>query len=280
MNQEKALGAAIAKARREAGFTQQSLCSAVNLSYSTLAKIERGAIKTPSVFTVVAIAAATNTTVEELTKNSDQSLFSKRYRTSKSGIKFVYYDINGVLVRFYQRAFTNIAEDLQIAPDVIEEIYWRCNDAVCRGDMSLEQFNQQLAEKLGQPSFAWEKYYLDSIEPISEMYDSIVEVSANYKVGLVSNIMPGLIKSMIKRGILPDIDYKAIIDSSEVGAIKPELEIYKLATEISKVSPSEILFIDDDRANIMAADKFGWKVLWFDDYRPEATKKRIEEVLA
>ena len=66
-NQELILAQAIAAARKAAGFTQQELCNTANLSYSTLAKIERGAIKTPSVFTVATIAAVTGTTVEALT---------------------------------------------------------------------------------------------------------------------------------------------------------------------------------------------------------------------
>jgi transcriptional regulator with XRE-family HTH domain len=53
---EKLLGKSIQEARQAAGLTQQELCQKAELSYSTLAKIERGAIKTPSVFTVMKIA--------------------------------------------------------------------------------------------------------------------------------------------------------------------------------------------------------------------------------
>lgn len=45
-SQQKELARAIADARRAAGYTQQQLCTEAKLSYSTLAKIERGAIKT------------------------------------------------------------------------------------------------------------------------------------------------------------------------------------------------------------------------------------------
>lgn len=276
-DQEKALGHAIARARKNAGFTQQSLCAAANLSYSTLAKIERGAIKTPSVFTVAAIANATGTTIEALIGiiNTPQ----KVYKTAKNGIKFIYFDVNGVLVSFYQRAFTNIATDVGVSADEVEEIYWRYNDAVCRGDMDISEFDIKLAERLGLDDISWAKYYLDSIEPIKAMRSSIIWAAKDYKVGLISNIMPGLLKEMIARDLLPNIQYQAIIDSSEVGAIKPEELIYQKATEAAGVLPNEIFFIDDSRANIMAADKIGWKVLWFDDFRPEDTKKRIEQAL-
>jgi transcriptional regulator with XRE-family HTH domain len=63
---EKALGRRLADARRKAGLTQQELCQKAGLSYSTLAKIERGAIKSPSVFTVAAIAAATGVPLDQM----------------------------------------------------------------------------------------------------------------------------------------------------------------------------------------------------------------------
>jgi transcriptional regulator with XRE-family HTH domain len=49
---EKALGKRLQEARQKAGLTQQQMCHKAGLSYSTLAKIERGAIKAPSIFTV------------------------------------------------------------------------------------------------------------------------------------------------------------------------------------------------------------------------------------
>ena len=63
---EQALGKRLQLARKRAGLTQQQLCQKAGLSYSTLAKIERGAIRSPSVFTVAAIAQATGTPQEDL----------------------------------------------------------------------------------------------------------------------------------------------------------------------------------------------------------------------
>jgi transcriptional regulator with XRE-family HTH domain len=45
---EVGLGKTLQAARQKAGLTQQELCNQAELSYSTLAKIERGAIKSPS----------------------------------------------------------------------------------------------------------------------------------------------------------------------------------------------------------------------------------------
>src|SRR5665213_3138546 len=100
---EKGLGARLQAARQAAGLTQQALCQKANLSYSTLAKIERGAIKSPSIFTIQSIADALGTSLDNLIGKSDagsSTLPPKVRKYSKSGIRFVYFDINGCLVRF------------------------------------------------------------------------------------------------------------------------------------------------------------------------------------
>lgn len=281
-NDQLKLAKAIALARKNAGLTQQELCAKANLSYSTLAKIERGAIKTPSVFTVAAIAVATNTTVEQLTgyeNNHRNNDASKEYKTSVNGIKFVYFDVNGVLVRFFQRAFTHIAADTGAPVEAIESIYWHYDDLVCRGEVTIDDFNKALANRIGIDSIQWQKYYLENVDPITEMIDTLKWASEHYRVGLLTNTMPGLVPEMINSGTLPRVDYSSIIDSSVVKAIKPEQKIFEIASLESGVSPSEILFIDDSRQNLMAAEKLGWNVLWFDDYRPQESATRIHEWL-
>jgi putative hydrolase of the HAD superfamily len=281
-SQESALGKAIADARHKAGLTQQQLCAKANLSYSTLAKIERGAIKTPSVFTVAAIAGVTGTTVEALAGNDIARALKaaqKVYKTSKSGIKFVYFDVNGVLVRFYQRAFTNIATDIGASADLIESVFWHYNDTICRGDMSLSEFDSILAKRIGVDKLSWMEYYLANVDPVTEIYGLLDWVADYYHIGLITNSMPGLLKAMLDKQLLPRLDYDVIIDSSEVGAIKPEAAVYALAAQMSKVNPSEILLVDDDRTNVMAAEKLDWHVLWFDVYHPDEGEERIRQML-
>jgi FMN phosphatase YigB (HAD superfamily) len=120
---------------------------------------------------------------------------------------------------------------------------------------------------------------LNSLEPVKEMHDALLWAAQYYRVGLMSNIMAGQIKAMINRGVLPNIPYEAIADSSELGAIKPEAAMYKKAAELGKVKPQEILLIDDNRTNLMAAEQMGWHVLWFDDYRPGETETQIKQTL-
>lgn len=273
---EKGLGVRLQQARRDAGLTQQQLCQKSGLSYSTLAKIERGAIKSPSIFTIQQIASALDTTVDVLLSGETIGPLKK---TSKTGIKFVYFDINGCLVRFFHRAFTAVAADTGVSSDIVESTFWHYNDAVCRGDMSLEEFNQRLAEAFERDSFDWSPYYLDAVVAVEETDELVAWAAEHYKVGLLSNIMPGLIPALIAKNLIPNIKYDAIVDSSEAKAIKPEDKIYEIAAEAAGCLPNELLLIDDSRANLMAADKLGWHVLWFDDYSPADSARRVKEAL-
>lgn len=276
---EKSLGVKIGEARRAAGLTQQQLCQKSGLSYSTLAKIERGAIKSPSVFTIQQIAVALGTSLDSLVGAGKAQAPVLAKKRSKSGVEFVYFDVNGCMVRFFHRAFSDVTRDTGVPADIVEMTYWHYTDAVCRGEMSMEDFNKASAKKFKVASIDWGKYYLGAIEPIAETKELVAWAAKHYKIGLLTNIMPGMLEAMIKSHTISNVGYDAVVDSSKVGAIKPEAAIYDEATKQAGVEPERILLIDDSRANLMAAEQRGWRVLWFDDYRPKETLERVKSAL-
>lgn len=275
------MGRHLQSARMAAGLTQQELCQRASISYSTLAKIERGAIKAPSVFTIQRLCDVLGTTLDQLMGSMGAVApvaVAKPKKRSRSGVTFVYFDINGCLVRFFHRAFSELAMASGASADRIESTFWHYNDAVCRGEMTMDEFNRIMADQF-KVMVDWKQYYLRAVDPISEMHELVIWAAEHYKVGLLSNIMPGFIEEMIASGLLPQIQYDAIIDSSKVGSIKPEQQIYEAAQAAANVSSEEILLIDDSRTNVMAAEHMGWKVLWFDDFRPDESVTRVRQAL-
>jgi HAD superfamily hydrolase (TIGR01509 family) len=278
---EKALGKRLQEARQKAGLTQQELCQRAGLSYSTLAKIERGAIKSPSVFSVAAIASVCNVPLEELLQAELASPTpGSSKKRSATGVSFVYLDVNGVLVRFFHRAFSVIAEEAGVGADIIETLFWRHNDAVCRGELSYEDFNAIFVQELGIQGFDWKRYYMANVDPMPHVEELVSWISQHYRIGLLTNNMPGFTHELLASNRIPNIRYDAVIDSSEVKAIKPEAQIYEVAQQRAGVEAQEILLIDDGRTNLMAADRLGWHVLWFDDFRPEESLERARQALA
>lgn len=275
---EKGLGKRLQEVRRQAGLTQQDLCHQANLSFSTLAKIERGAIKAPSIFTIQSIASVLNMSLDELLGTPVKG--GKKLGKSKSGVSFVYFDINGCLVRFYQRASARVAEDYGIAPEIVEMAYLHYNDEICRGTMTMDDFNAAVAARLGLKELDWGRYYLEASEPLLEMHKALEWASKHYRIGLLTNIMPGMLDQLLKLGKVPTLPYDVVVDSSKIGAVKPEPSIFKYALEQAGVPADEVLLIDDTQANLVAAEKLGWRVVWFDYARPEGSARHVLEVLA
>ncbi len=277
--QEIALGKRLQMARQKAGLTQQELCAKADLSYSTLAKVERGAIKAPSIFTIESIADVIGVSLDELVGRQSRDNNASTKKTSKNGISFVYFDINGCLVHFFHSAFTDLSAKTGVPLHKVEAAFWRFNDAVCRGEITLDQFNKKFSKQMETEPIDWSPYYLKAVKPIKEMHKLLDWAHQHYRIGLMSNIMPGMIEEMRAKKIIPDLPYDVIIDSSVEHTIKPEAKIYEIAQDRAGAPASEILLVDDTRANLMAADQKGWSVLWFDDYNPSASSQRVREIL-
>jgi HAD superfamily hydrolase (TIGR01509 family) len=271
------LGKAIKHARVKAGLTQDELSDRARLAYSTLAKIEQGAIKTPSVFTVYALSRALGVPMDELLGGK---VHVPANRPKSQPVKFVFCDVNGVMVRFYHHAFVSLSEECGTPMEKVETTFWHYNEPVNRGEISIADFNKAMARHLGVKKVDWRRHYMGSIQPIKEMEACLRAIHKKYKIGLLTNTMPGFLDEMFKKKLLPKLGYDAVIDSSVAGAVKPEDMIYQRAEKAAHASGSEIFFIDDSRANLTAANRFGWRVFWFDDYDPAESIRRIKESLA
>ena len=279
---ERALGKRLQLARRRAGLTQQELCIKAGLSYSTLAKIERGAIKSPSVFTVASISGATNTAIEDLLDIPPTSMGIAAVpakKRSKTGVRFVYFDIDGVLLRYITHAFAEISNDSGTPVERVENTFWRYNDSVCSGQLSVEEFNSKMANEVGLSEFDWLSYYLKCAEPTPGALELLEWAAGHYDVGLLSNHMPGLTQALIEKNILPRLEYKTVLDSYQVGAVKPETKIFQEAQARAGFEPREILLVDDNRPNLTAADRLGWQIVLFDSLAPEESISIVKKAL-
>jgi FMN phosphatase YigB (HAD superfamily)/DNA-binding XRE family transcriptional regulator len=276
LTEEKQLGRVLQAARKNAGLTQQALCQKSGLSYSTLAKIERGAIRAPSVFTIKHLAETLGISLDELLKGVSSGTSPKletvepapvAKKVSRNGVRFVYFDMNGCLVQSaVTKAAQRLAQESGVTADVIESLFWQYNNDVGRGAMSIDELNTVLAERLNV-MVDWNKYYLEAVEPTPGIAELVEWVAQNYHVGILTNTLPGLVRPMLERGILPRVHYDAIIDSSEVHALKPEPDMFEIAAERAGLPPHEILLVDDDNLNLAAAGRLGWQTISFHAYQ-------------
>jgi HAD superfamily hydrolase (TIGR01509 family) len=281
---EKALGKRLQLARKRAGLTQQELCQKAGLSYSTLAKIERGAIRTPSVFTVAHIAAATGTPLETLLDIKSATLGAPApangKKRSKSGVRFVYFDVNGTLVRYTDRAFADIAEQSHTSWEIIQEMFMHYDGAACRGSMASKEVDKIISAEINLPDFSWEEFYMKHAEPTPGISELLDWVATNYDLGLLTNNWKGFTDELMKKQSLPAVEYTAIVESAKVGCSKPEAKIYEMAQQLAGVQAGEIMLVDDKPAYLAGAERAGWHTEWFDETNPEESIARVREALA
>jgi|GEM_PF-119415 len=283
LTEEKQLGRVLQTARKNAGLTQQALCQKSGLSYSTLAKIERGAIRAPSVFTIKHLAETMGISLDELLKDVSsgktpvQSEPAEEHvetgpaekKVSHNGVRFVYFDMNGCLVQSaVNKAAKKLASESNSgkSAEEVESLFWQYNNDVGRGSRSIDELNTALAQQLNM-MVDWNQYYLAVVEPTPGITELIEWAAQNYRIGILTNTLPGLVQPMLDRGILPRVQYDAIIDSSEVHQLKPEPEMFEIAQERAGLEPHEILLVDDDNLNLAAAGRLGWQTISFHDYQ-------------
>jgi putative hydrolase of the HAD superfamily len=109
---------------------------------------------------------------------------------------------------------------------------------------------------------------------------------AGYKTGILSNMEKRMLAAM--RGKLKWLDeFDVQIYSCEVGMVKPDAEIYRLACRRLGCEPHEALFLDDKKENTEAAKQMGMQSLVFNSVvepvmltgEPEITVAGVREML-
>ncbi len=268
----------IADERRRVGLSQETLADKAGISYSTLTKIERGAILEPSVFTVAKLAGAIGISLDKLLSIH---LGKDEKSHPATDIQFVYFDVHGVIVTNWQQIFTEVAARFHIEPQSMELGFWKYNDIVNRGHMTVDEFEVALARSidLHMNKLPYEKIYFETVKGDKVVHKLMQDVAEHYRLGLMTNIFPGFLDRLIDTGAVPNLDYEAVIESCEIGAMKPESPIYEYAAAQAGVNPEHILLVDDIKANLDAAGHLGWQTFWYDEQHPDRSIADLRTLL-
>lgn len=283
-----ALGKAIAAARRACGLTQQELCEQTGIAYSTLTKIERGAIKKPNVFTVLQIAQISGLRVEDLLGGAAARPPANPHPPSRTatvapsppaaGIKFVYFDLHEVLVNSVYAMMPFIAAKAGQPLDKVENLFLRFDKGLCLGKLSAEEFDRLLSEEMNCPGLKQADLYLQHVKADQRVIGVLEQLRGVCRIGLLTNAFPGEVEELTTRGIIPD-DFDVVVDSSAIGKVKPERDIYEHAQRAAGVEAAEILLIDDRLINIVAAEACGWQGLRLNEAARVNLRGRLGELL-
>lgn len=195
----------------------------------------------------------------------------------RNDIKFVYFDVGGVLFR-WREVLEEIAIKHGKKADGILRVFSKYDEAACRGLLTSQQLWKKMHRELkisSEKDFDFLSFSMTKFVPIVETHEFIKEIAEHLPIGLLTNVHPGVFDQVKKSGHIPDINYSVVIQSCLIGLVKPEKEIYQHAQRKAKVKPKHLLFIDDTEVNIKGAEVLGWNTALFDTNNPARSIRKI-----
>ena len=193
-------------------------------------------------------------------------------------IKNIVVDVGKVLVDFDWQGFM---DTLAFPPEIYEKVanatvlsdLWNEFD---RSRMSDEEILQGFLEKVPDCETEIMRFW-NNMGNCIKRYDyahswiqSLQEMG--YRVYLLSNYSRRMyFQSIEELSFVEQVD--GAVFSFEVQATKPEREIYDALLEKYQLNPTECVFLDDNRSNIIAANQLGMATIHFH------TKSQAEEEL-
>ncbi len=180
--------------------------------------------------------------------------------------KFVYFDIGGVLLN-HRRNHIVFAEKFSLDSARVGNAMKTHVLEGCSGRISLEEFWRKLIVSAGGIYDETINYTIEwnaGASVMNQGHQLFAELSQKAPAGLFTNAWETLLDHAFNQGLVPKYEYATILDSSSVGYVKPEPEIYEIAEKACGYCGSDILFVDDTIVNIEAANKRGWQTLLVD----------------
>ena len=201
-------------------------------------------------------------------------------------ISFVYFDVGGVVIDdFYgNNRWSELKQELGINAAnqaAFEKIWARYALELCI-DRDVETLLPILSKELGLQfpkdysllnGFVSRFYANPGIAPV------IVGLKRKTKIGLLTDMYPGMFTAIERKGILPDIKWDVTVDSSIELLQKPDRKLFKLAEVKAGAPTEEILFIDNGPEHVKEAQAFGWQTFLYDSSNHPAATQQLNKFL-
>jgi putative hydrolase of the HAD superfamily len=195
-----------------------------------------------------------------------------------SGLRAVFFDFGGVLLRTEDRTGRRKWEARLGLPERgLEEAVFN-GEAARRasvGELPESAVWQSLAQRFGLDDSQLEELQHDfwaGDRLDDELVHFLRGLRPRHKTGVLSNAWTDARTAFTQKyGLSSAVD--ALIISAEVGVMKPDARIYRLAAEALGVLPEEAVFVDDSAQNVQGARAAGMKAVQF-----VSTAQTVKEV--
>src|SRR3989338_616860 len=153
------------------------------------------------------------------------------YTSFMPKIKFIYFDIGGVLLDWYD-SFKTATKEFNIPYDEFKKLWLRKDfvDDMTRGKIVPQDLWKEAIKKFNLKNvdaFDFLSSWVGDYRPRKDVHKAVYQFSKKYRIGLISNLYKGMLPKLLELRIVPDITYSSIILSCDTGFRKTEKEIYE-----------------------------------------------------
>ena len=197
-------------------------------------------------------------------------------------LRAVFVDFGGVLLRTEdQGPRLRLAERLGVPAGQLEKLVFESRSSLqaSTGEITEEAHWQSVGDALGisrQETELLTAEFFAGDRLNTDLVEFLRGLRPQCRVGLISNAWSGL-RDYITRNQFADV-FDEMVISAEVGLVKPDPRIYRLALERMNVPPEASLFLDDMPANVQAALSIGMHALQF--VQPAETLAELKRLLS
>ena len=126
---------------------------------------------------------------------------------------------------------------------------------------------------------------LNTFPEVKDVLNKLKE--KNYKLAILSNGTPSLLKELVKSNDLDNI-FDDIFSIEEVGIYKPDAKVYDMPIKKYKIQKEEVVFLSANTWDISGGGNYGYSSIWvnrnnsiFDnlDYKPKEEVKNLNQLL-
>jgi 8-oxo-dGTP diphosphatase/putative hydrolase of the HAD superfamily len=170
-----------------------------------------------------------------------------------NNIEWLFFDVGSTLVSEEKPFFHRLHEIAEAVNEPFEII----QDKVLQLYKENKKGERLLIQEYGIERPRWRS---EDEELYPESYACLEELSKKYKIGVITNQLPGTEARLEKHGVLKFIDL--VIASAEEGVEKPDRRIFELALSRAGCKPENAVMIGDRVDNdIIPAKMMGMKTV-------------------
>lgn len=168
-------------------------------------------------------------------------------------IKAVLFDCFGVLVN---DGLQGIVDELERSDPATAHRIVDTVTLALQGSIDADVSRHMVASLLGLTLAGYNQRIRQAETKNQVLLDYILTLRPKYKTGIVSNILPGGLRTRFSSDELERY-FDIVIGSGDIGYAKPDVRIYQIAAEKAGVETYECTFIDDRQVYLDGARAAG-----------------------